>query len=58
MAVEILQIESFLNDSIDLVSLPVRQIDLCSYRKTSIVVESYYCEIFTLESRVYLEELE
>ena len=57
MAVEKLYLESFINTSIDLNSIPVINIVLCSNINYGIDLESYIYKIFTIESNIYLEEL-
>ena len=57
MAVEKLYLESFINTSIDLNSIPITNIVLCSNINYGIDLESYIYKIFTIESNIYLEEL-
>lgn len=57
MAIEQLNIESFVNRSIDLDSAPIQTLDLSSHIKYNVVLESYYNNILSFESRIYLEEI-
>lgn len=57
MAVEQLDLESFINTGFNLDSAPTDTIDLSSHINYNVALESYYYNILALESNIYLEEL-
>lgn len=57
MAVEQLNLESFITTQIDLDSKQIQSIDLLSRIQYNVALESYYYDILSLESSIYLEEI-
>lgn len=57
MAIEKIELESFINTQINLFSKRIETIDLSSIFQYNVALESYYYDILVLESSIYLEEV-